>query len=162
MSDDLLDLAPAAEVVPIRGKKLSVSGISSKGIIALLRRFPAMSDIFTGESSASNVEKLAGLVVAIGGDLVGAIIAAGLGYPGDEKREKVAADLVAGEQFDLVEAIVRVTFPNGLAPLVEKVRAMRGDAAINPTLAKMPPVQPIKLRKRSSTSPERTSAQSTN
>lgn len=157
MSDDLLDLAPASEIVPIRDKNLAISGISAKGIIALLRRFPAMADIFTGESDASNVEKLAGLVVAIGGDLVGAIIAAGLGYPGDEKREQVAANLGAGEQFALIDAIVRVTFPNGIAPLVEKVKALRGGRAENPVLRTMRPVQPIKLRKRSSTSPERES-----
>lgn len=157
MSDDLLDLAPASETVPIRGKNLAVSGVSAKGIISLLRRFPAMADIFTAESGASDVEKLSGLVVAIGGDLVGAVIAAGLGHPGDEKREQVAAGLGAGEQFDLVEAIVRVTFPNGIAPLVEKVRALRGGRVENPVLKTMRPVQPIKLRKRSSTSPERES-----
>jgi hypothetical protein len=158
LSDDLLDLAPASDTVSVRGKTLAVSGISSKGIIALLRRFPAMADIFTSGSNASDVEKLSGLVVAIGGDLVGAIIAAGLGYPGDERREQVAANLGAGDQFDLIEAIVRVTFPNGLAPLVAKVKALRGGAAINPTLATMRPVQPIKLRKRSSSSPAKASS----
>jgi hypothetical protein len=61
LSDDLLDLAPASETVPIRGKTLAVSGVSAKGIIALLQRFPAMADIFTAESGASDVEKLSGL-----------------------------------------------------------------------------------------------------
>lgn len=140
--DDLLDLAPAEETVPIRGKNLLVRGVPSKGIIAILRRFPDLAGVIEG--GTSDVEKLAALVMAIGGDVIVAIIVAGLGHAGDKAYEDKAETLPVGDQFSLILATLRASFPNGLASLAAEIKALRGASAETPT------VSATKSRKRSS------------
>jgi hypothetical protein len=71
----------------------------------------------------------------MGGDAVAAIIAAGCGYPGDEKAEAVAGRLSIDAQADLLAAILRLTLPAGLGPFVEKLTVLGGilDAAPSAT-----------------------------
>ena len=59
-------------------------GVSAKGRASLLGRFPELRMLMTGQ------EVEADQFMAVGGDAVSAIIAAGCGYPGDEKAEDVA------------------------------------------------------------------------
>jgi hypothetical protein len=65
-------------------------------------------------------------LLAIGGDAVAAIIAAGCGSPGDNAAETVAGSLSLGIQADLLAAILRLTLPKGVGPFVEKLTALRG------------------------------------
>ena len=63
-------------------------------------------------------------LMAIGGEAVAAIIAAGCGYPGDEKAEAVAGKLSLDAQADFLGAILRLTLPKGLGPFVAKLTAL--------------------------------------
>ena len=63
-------------------------------------------------------------IMAVGGDLVAAIIAAGTGDPGDPVAEEAAGRLGIDEQADLLSAILRVTLPKGVGPFVEKLLAL--------------------------------------
>ena len=63
---------------------------------------------------------------AMGGDAVAAVIAAGCGYPGDDKAENVAANLPLDAQADLLAAILRLTLPKGVGPFVETLSALGG------------------------------------
>ena len=72
----------------MQGTSVAVHGISAKGVAHLLGRFPELRMLMTGQ----DVE--ADQLMAMGGDAVAAIIAAGCGYPGDEKAEAVAGKLV--------------------------------------------------------------------
>ena len=70
--------------------------------------------------------------MAVGGDLVAAIIAAGTVDPGDPVAEEAAGRLGIDEQADLLAAILRVTLPKGVGPFVEKLLALGaalGDAS---------------------------------
>ena len=60
------------------------------------------------------------------GDAVAAIIAAGCGYPADDKAESVAARLSLDAQADLLAVILRLTLPKGVGPFVEKLTALGG------------------------------------
>jgi hypothetical protein len=62
----------------------------------------------------------------MGGDAVAAIIAAGCGYPADDKAESVAAKLSLDAQADLLTVILRLTLPKGVGPFVEKLTALGG------------------------------------
>ena len=64
--------------------------------------------------------------MAMGGNAVAAIIAAGCGYPGDEQPETVAGKLSLDAQADLLAAILRLTLPKGIGPFVEKLTALGG------------------------------------
>jgi hypothetical protein len=74
-------------------------------------------------------------LMAMGGDAVSAVIAAGCGYPGDEKAEAVAGKLSLDAQADLLASILRLTLPKGIGPFVEKLTALGGilDAAPSDT-----------------------------
>ena len=63
-------------------------------------------------------------LLAMGGDLVAAIIAAGTGDPGDPVAEEAAGRLGIDEQADLLAAILRVTLPKGVGPFVEKLAGL--------------------------------------
>jgi hypothetical protein len=57
---------------------------------------------------------------------VAAIIAAGCGYPGDDKAEAIAAKLPLDSQTDFLAAILRLTLPKGIGPFVNKLTALSG------------------------------------
>jgi len=116
----LIDIAPRVETVTVQGTPVSVHGISAKGVAHLLGRFPELRKLMSGQ------EVEADQLMAMGGDAVAAIIAAGCGYPADEKAEAVAGKLAIDAQADLLAAIVRLTLPAGLGPFVEKLTALGG------------------------------------
>lgn len=111
----LLDIAPAVERVEVRGTQVDVFGISVKGIVSLIQRFPELRGLIGGESLDVDV------LMSMGGDIVAAIIAAGCGSPGDVTAEKTACALDIGAQADLLVAILRVTMPGGVGPFVAKL-----------------------------------------
>jgi len=116
----LIDIAPRTETIDVQGTPVAVHGISAKGVAHLLGRFPGLRKLMSGQ------EVETGQLMEMGGDAVAAIIAAGCGYPGDEKAEAVAGKLAIDAQADLLAAIVRLTLPAGLGPFVEKLTALGG------------------------------------
>lgn len=116
----LVDIAPKAETIEVHGAPVAVHGVSAKGLANLLGRFPQLRKLMGGQDV--EVEEL----MAMGGDAVAAIIAAGCGYPGDEEAEAVAGRLAIDTQADLIAAILRLTLPAGLGPFVEKLTALSG------------------------------------
>jgi hypothetical protein len=124
----LLSIAPSTEVVTINGTALPVPGVSSKGLAYLLGKFPALRLAMAGR------QVTAGDWQALGGDMVAAIIAAGIGYPGDPDQEEAAANLPAGIQLDLLEKIIKVTMPEGPIPFIERATAMLGDVVPSDTV----------------------------
>ncbi len=58
------------------------------------------------------------------GAATGAIIAASMDELGNEKSEKIANELLAEQQLELVAVIFRLTFPNGLLSFIEKLGAL--------------------------------------
>lgn len=114
----LVDIAPAAETVSIRGQQVSVVGVSAAGVAGLLARFPELRRVFAGRDVP--VEQM----MTMGGEIVNAILAAGTGAPGDPDAEQAAGRLSIDEQADLMAAIARATLPNGVGPFVEKLTAL--------------------------------------
>lgn len=116
----LLDIAPVAEKVTVRGRQLPVYGVSAKGLAYLIGRFPEIRQMMVGKSIDAS------RLLAIGGDAVEAIIAAGLGFPGDEDQERAAGTLALEEQADILSAILRLTLPNGIGPFAQQLAALGG------------------------------------
>lgn len=114
----LLDIAPLTEKVSVGGATVEVSGVSASGIISLIARFPEFRLLMTGK------EVDVGSLIAMGGQAVAAIIAAGVGFPGDEAQEAAAARLPLEAQTDILAAIIKVTLPNGIGPFFEKLTAL--------------------------------------
>ena len=116
----LLDIAPAVDTVDVRGAAIEVFGVSAKGFTVLLGRFPELRMMMAGREV--EVDRL----MEMGGDAVAAIIAAGIGHPGDKDQEAAASRLGVDIQADFLAAIIRLTFPNGLGPFMEKLTALGG------------------------------------
>lgn len=125
----LLDIAPLSETVAVRGTPVQITGVSAKGIALIMARFPEVQQMMVGREVS--VERL----LEIGGDAVAAVIAAGTGNPGNAEAEAVANGLLVEEQADLLEAIIRVSLPRGIGPLVEKVSGMANSlgGAVSPS-----------------------------
>jgi hypothetical protein len=114
----LIDIAPRTEAVEVQGASVAVHGVSARGVANLLGRFPELRMLMTGRTVDAD------RLMAVGGDAVAAIIAAGCGYPGDEKAEAVAGSLGIDAQADLLAAILRLTLPAGFGPFVDKLTAL--------------------------------------
>ena len=121
----LPDIAPGAETVvlgpPGAEHEIEVTGVSAAGIAVLLRRFPELRRLMTGQGV--DVDRL----IDMGPEVMAAIIAAGVGAPGDEAQEVRAHRLPISAQADLLAAILRVTLPGGMRPFVAKMQAI-GDS----------------------------------
>lgn len=128
----LVDIAPAVERVQIRGQEIDVFGVSAAGVASLLARFPELRRAFVERDVP--VDQL----LAMGGDIVNAIIAAGTGDPGDEVAEEAAGRLSIDEQADLISAIARVTLPKGVGPFVEKLAALGAAVGVQDAGAQSP------------------------
>lgn len=118
----LLDIGEVSEEVSVRGKQIVVTGISGKGLVALLSDFPEIRKLIADRGSELLTEDL----IKIAPDAAAAVIAAGCGTPGDKQAVAIAGTLGVGEQVDLLEAIFRLTFPRGIGPFVEKLSRMTG------------------------------------
>lgn len=112
----LLDVASAPRTVRINDLDVAVYGVSGKGLAAILGRFPDVAKMFSG------IEPDKAVLMQMGPDVLAAFIAAGCGCPNDDKAEKVASDLSVGNQLELVDAIIKISFPRGISPFVAKLR----------------------------------------
>lgn len=101
-------------------------GVSLDGVVALLDRFPEFEAILTPKrgSETERVEFSLPMIIKMGPRIIGALIAAGLGKPGDPELEALAKKQPVGVQVKALREIVDLTFPGGLGPFVEDLKAM--------------------------------------
>ena len=111
----LLDVAAVPRTCEVAGKQVAVYGISAKGIASLMARFPAFGKFMSGINPTT--EEL----MKAGPECLAAFIAAGTGMPDNAEVEKIASDLGVGDQLEVVDMILRLTFPRGIGPFVQKL-----------------------------------------
>lgn len=112
----LIDIAPATEQVA----GVTVYGVSARGIAHLLATFPELRKLMSGVAVEAEA------LIALAPDAVAAIIAAGVGKPGDADTEALADRLPVDAQADFLGTILRLTMPKGVGPFVEKLTALGG------------------------------------
>ena len=116
---DLLDIAPstAVDLVTITtGAGIDVRRLHVDDLAALAVRFPSLMMLFGGAGD--------GATALMGSPALAAFLAAGCGHIGDEKSEAIVASFSIEDQFKLLNAILRLTFPNGLGSVMQEVETM--------------------------------------
>jgi hypothetical protein len=124
---NLADLAPMSEDVTVGDSYITVHGVSAKDCLEIFKRFPKILGMMSGNGFDL------GTFLSVAPDAVAAIIASASGSAGDERAEEGAAGLGVELQFDLLEAIGRLTFTKGFAPFAERVMALVGGANSGPS-----------------------------
>ena len=149
---DLLDIASSSsvEIVKIDDLEFKVRGVSADGIASIVSRFPELIPLVNGSVTESLIPRL----IASCGAAVGPIIAIGCGHRDEEAYEQCGATLPLEQQIKLLDAIFRLTFPNGIGRFVEKLKAMIGGAAEQPKIVR------VRLKKSPSASPPSSGADS--
>lgn len=117
----LADIAPMTEDVAIGDQVLTVHGVSAKMCLEIFKRFPKVMGMVSGEGF--NL----GAFLTVAPDAVAAIIAAATGDLNDEAAEEAAGNLPVELQFDILEAVGRLTFTRGFAPFVERIMVLAGE-----------------------------------
>jgi hypothetical protein len=131
-----------SEDVPIGDDFLTVYGISARDGLRILQQFPQVA---TMVDKGFNL----GSFLAVAPDAVAAIIATATGCAGDEKSEENAGRLGIETQFNILEAIGRLTFTNGFAPFVARIMAL-ADAVPSAPSTKAPAMKSPPVSKPSS------------
>ena len=114
----LLDIAPLTQTVTVRDHPIEVTGVSANGLAQLLLRFPELRALISGRDVGLDQ------LLALGGDIIAAIIAAGCGQAGDAEAEAAAGRLGLDDQAELLAAIMTLTMPQGIGPFVDKLSRM--------------------------------------
>ena len=114
------DIAPAVEVVNIRGTNIRMGGVSAEDVFAVGRMF---------KEAAAELEKGVSIfdVAAQFPDAMGALLATGYGQKGNKEVEAAARKLSVGDQAVLLEALIKATFAEGFGPFVRALEAMGFD-----------------------------------
>lgn len=120
----LLDIAPTTETVKIRGVEITVHGISAKGIAHLLAKYPEIRKLLSGRTVENDD------LIGLGADIVSAIIAAGVGHPGETDYEEAAATLNISEQADILERVIALTMPQGVNPFMDRLMGLMGKVGL--------------------------------
>lgn len=117
----LLDIGPLTKKVPIRGLEIEVTGITALSLFEILRDVPDLRRLVSGkEITAGNAAAMLSAVPAA----LGGVIAAATGHLGDKDHIAAALGLSAGEQSSLIQAIVELTFPQGVKSFVDGLTAL--------------------------------------
>lgn len=116
----LTDIADLSEEVTIRGTIITVKGIDATGIAYLLDKFPDIRKLMSHRAEDVTAEAL----IQLAPEALAAVIASGVGKTGDVETEKVALSLTIGEQFLIINPLLRLTFPQGAGPFVEQLAAL--------------------------------------
>jgi hypothetical protein len=139
---NLADLAPMSEDVPVGDSFHTVYGISAQDGLSVFHRFPRIALMLTEGFDLRTF-------ITAAPDAISAIIAAACGNLGDEKAEENAKRLPLEVQWDILEAIGRLTFTRGFAPFVKRIMDLAGVALSAPS-TKAPPTSSQSASKPSS------------
>ena len=119
---DLLDIAPSTSVGSVRigDQDITVRALNANDVATIVARFPkVIPAIIVAYNNGDGIVVITSVGVAIG-----AIIAAGCDHLGDETAERIANSFLLEDQVRLFNAIMGLTFPNGLTSFVETVTAL--------------------------------------
>lgn len=124
----LLDITPNVRVVVTSMGEVTVPGLSMTALVYVLKKHPEVLSLMQGKGTEElTYEKL----IDLGMDVCSSLLAAGLGYPGNDQAIERCKALKPQDAFDLGKAVLEESFPQGAQSFLVKVtEAMNGVAKI--------------------------------
>lgn len=112
----LVDIVPQTRTVQIAAGELELHGLGLRQIASLLLQFPSLRNLLTEGAPAVEVDGL----LSLAPDAISTIIAEGARQP--NAIDAIADGIVTlDEALDCLAAIIELTFPRGVRPLLEKL-----------------------------------------
>lgn len=130
----LVDIGPAKGTVPIRGQDLDVNGVTAEDIVEIFLTFPEVRMLLAAPGGVDR-SVITGLLTRFP-EAAGLILAAGTGadLSNKEARDKQALaarkNLTLGEQYDVFQKILEITFPRGTGNFLEGVQGLLKQAGL--------------------------------
>lgn len=131
----LLDVGPLTDTVKVRGKDVTTYPITPAGLFYLIRQSEEIRLLLDGRASEIQPDRL----MTMGPDNIALVVGVGAVAPEEddwlkkvEDSAKVAKTLSATEQLSAIVSIFKMTFPEGVGPFVDALRALTEglDAAV--------------------------------
>jgi hypothetical protein len=116
----LLDLAPVAENVSVRGRDIPVNGLSITDLRDLMAAFPDAAALFSGGGIN------AGALLASAPKLCAAGICLALGSPGTPEEIAAVLKWPAGDQVKVLNKVIALSAPDGIGPFVQMAESLLG------------------------------------
>lgn len=113
----LVDIGPAKGAVEVRGQQVEVNGLTAEHIVGILIAFPEVRKLLAQR------EADLGVLVSQFPHAVALIIAAGTGHADEAPHIEAASKLGVGEQYEILEKLVELTFPKGLKSFLDGVQS---------------------------------------
>lgn len=124
----LVDIGPSRGSVPLRGQAMDIRGLTAEHIVVMFQDFSDLRKLVSGSSDNEVLLNLFNNFPII----VGRIIAMGCGgdwgSPDFEAMVTGARSLTLGEQWEFLQAIMKLTFPQGPKSFLDGVAALVGQA----------------------------------
>lgn len=128
----LIDIGPSKGSVTVRGQSVEVNGISAENIFEILLSFPEMRMLLTqqGGVDQSVVVSLLMRFPEAAGMIIAAGTGANLSDASEEAKAKLkqhvdaARGLNVGEQFEVFDKIIELTFPRGVQNFLDAVQGL--------------------------------------
>jgi hypothetical protein len=112
----LLDIGPLTEDVVVRGKTLTVQGLTAGHLFQLFAEFPDMRKLLDSKSGSPQE-----VMLHLAPELIAKVIAMALGEPHSKEVEAKAMTMGAGDQLTLLAAVQQLTCPEGIGPFVDRI-----------------------------------------
>jgi hypothetical protein len=122
----LIDVGPAKANVIIREQSQEVVGLHSRNIAEILLQFPEVRRLIVrGDPDRTIIETLMMRIP----EAVDLLVASACGIDVSNKEEREAAlpkvqHFTLGEQYDIIEASLKVTFPRGMGNFLAGVQGL--------------------------------------
>jgi hypothetical protein len=121
MSGGFLEIAEQRKTITVGGQPVEVCAIGLGVIAELVAGFEPIRQLLDNKGGSFKVTSL----LAIGRPAVAAVIAAGVGHPGEAEYIEKAGKLGAAEQTTLLKAIYELSFPSEVrGPFEEMIKAV--------------------------------------
>lgn len=124
----LVDIGPSRGTAPLRGQAVDIRGLTAEHIVVMFQDFTDLRRLVTGNSDSEVLLNLFNNFPIIVSRIIAMGCGAEWGASDFQAQVEGARNLTLGEQWELLVAIVKLTFPQGPKSFLDGVAALVAQA----------------------------------